>query len=184
MKWIATALLVLVSASAPLSAQEFKSGSITVRQPWSPAPPNAAQAAGGYLVVTNHGPTPDTLTGGSIDLAGRVEVHEMAMDGGIMRMRELKPGLVIKPGETVTLQPGGLHLMFMGLKQQPTAGSKVKGTLVFEKAGTIAVEFQIEPFGTRKLGDGGAAAKGKAKGGGSGSGSESGKGSGSGSGSR
>ena len=182
MKWIVTALLVLVAGIAPLAAQEFKAGSITVSQPWSPAPPNAAQAAGGYLVVTNSGTAPDTLIGGTIDLAAKVEVHEMAMDGGVMRMRELKPGLVIKPGETVTLQPVGLHLMFMGLKQQPTAGTLVKGTLVFEKAGTIAVEFRIEPFGTRKLGDGGAAAKGNAKG--SGSGDESDKGSGSGSGSR
>jgi copper(I)-binding protein len=70
-------------------------------------------------------------------------------------MRELKPGLVIKPGETITLKPGSFHVMFMDLKEPIKTGSTFKGTLVFEKAGTIEIEYAIEPFGTRTPGDGG-----------------------------
>jgi len=77
----------------------------------------------------------------------------MAMDGGVMRMRELKPGLVIKPGETVVLRPGSFHLMLMDMKQRPEVGKPFKGTLVFEKAGTIEIEYKVEPFGTRSPGD-------------------------------
>ena len=176
-KYLLSAALFTILPFHPASAQDFRVGAIEIRQPWSPAAPSAAKAAGGYLTITNTGTTPDTLLGGSIEFAGRLEVHEMSMDGGIMRMRELKPGLVVKPGETVTLKPGGLHLMFMEVKKQPSVGSTAKGTLEFEKAGKVAIEFKIEPFGTRQFGDGGAAKKGNMgveKGSGSGSGSGSG----------
>ena len=76
-----------------------------------------------------------------------------------MRMRELKPGLVIKPGETVILKPGSFHLMLFDLKERPVVGKPFKGTLVFEKAGKVDIEFKVEPFGTRVPGDGGQAAK-------------------------
>lgn len=186
--FVRAALLTLL-AIAPAAAQEFTAGAIKVSRPWAPAPPNAAQSAGGYMTITNTGTEPDTLIGGTAVIAGRIEVHEMSMTGGVMRMRELQPGLVVKPGETVTLAPGGVHLMLLDLKQQPKAGTPFKGTLVFQKAGTVAVEFAVEPFGTRIPGDGGRAAqgKGKAKGSGSdqakgsGNGAESAKGSGSGS---
>ena len=89
----------------------------------------------------------DRLTGGTLPVAGRFEVHEMAMDGGVMKMRELKKGLEIKPGETVELKPGGFHLMFMDLKQGLKEGESYKGTLVFEKAGKIEVEYKIGPIG-------------------------------------
>ena len=190
MRFILPALVAALLAGAPAIAQDVTVGAIKVTQPWVPAPPNAATSAGGYMTITNTGDEPDTLTGGTATIAGRIEVHEMSMDGGVMRMRELTPGLVIKPKETVTLSPGGLHLMLIDLKERPTVGVPVKGTLVFAKAGTVAIEFKVEPFGTRVPGDGGRAtpAKGSGsgadvtKGSGSGSGSEAAKGSGSGSG--
>ncbi|HEX4891947.1 MAG TPA: copper chaperone PCu(A)C, partial [Hyphomicrobiaceae bacterium] len=62
------------------------------------------------------------------------------------------PGLVIKPGETVVLRPGSFHLMLMDIKETPVLGKPFKGTLVFEKAGKVDVEFKVEPFGTRTPG--------------------------------
>ena len=191
MHFILSAIVVTLLACAPAFSQDVTVGAIKVAQPWAPAPPNAATSAGGYMTITNTGTEPDTLTGGTATIAGRVEVHEMSIEGGVMRMRELNPGLVIKPNETVTLSPGGIHLMLIDLKERPTVGVPFKGTLVFAKAGTVTIEFKVEPFGTRVPGEGGRASSAKgsgsgddhAKGSGSGSGADAGKGSGSGSGS-
>jgi copper(I)-binding protein len=75
----------------------------------------------------------------------------MSMSAGTMKMRELSEGLTIKPGETVVLKPNGLHLMFMDVKQPPKQGMPIKGTLAFEKAGTINVEFDVAPMGAASL---------------------------------
>jgi hypothetical protein len=79
--------------------------------------------------------------------AGKFEIHEMKMTAGVMQMRPLPDGLEIKPGETVEFKPGSYHFMFTGLKQPLQQGQSVKGTLVFEKAGTIEVEYKVEPIG-------------------------------------
>lgn len=71
----------------------------------------------------------------------------MAMEGGVMKMRALAKGLEIKPGETVTLKPGSFHVMFIDIRQRFTPGGTVKGELVFEKAGKIAIEYKIEAMG-------------------------------------
>ncbi len=77
----------------------------------------------------------------------KFEIHEMSMDGGVMKMRPLPKGIEIKPGETVELKPGSYHLMFVGLKQPFEKGKRVKGTLQFEKAGTVEVEYVVEAIG-------------------------------------
>jgi periplasmic copper chaperone A len=92
---------------------------------------------------------PDRLVGGTLAGAGRVEIHEMSMDGGVMKMRLVKDGLEIKPGETISLQPGAFHLMFIGLKSPLENGRQVKGTLVFQHAGTAEVTCDVEPIGAR-----------------------------------
>jgi copper(I)-binding protein len=71
----------------------------------------------------------------------------MAMDGGVMKMRELSKGLEIRPGQTVELKPGGYHVMFLDLKSGLKEGQTVKGTLTFEKAGKVDVEFKVGPVG-------------------------------------
>ena len=91
----------------------------------------------------------ETLVGGSFPLAGRVEVHEMAMNAGVMTMRELAGGLEIAPGATVRLDPGGSHLMFMELRERVPTGAPIRGTLVFRRAGTLQVEFTVAPIGAR-----------------------------------
>lgn len=132
--------------AAPAGGATFKSGSLTIEGPWARATPGGAQVAGGFMKITNSGSATDRLIGGTVPFAGRFEVHEMAMDGGVMKMREVK-GLEIKPGETVELKPGGYHVMFMDLKSGLKDGETVKGTLVFEKAGKVDVEFRVGPVG-------------------------------------
>jgi uncharacterized protein YcnI len=132
------------TATAP---QLVKAGTLNIEQPWSRATPGGAKVGGGYLRITNGGTTPDRLVGGSFPLAGKVEVHEMRMEGDVMRMKPVEGGLEIKPGATVELKPGGFHLMFMDLKEPLKEGQTVKGTLTFEKAGSVAVEYAVRGMG-------------------------------------
>src|SRR5947199_2768767 len=95
----AAALAALLAA--PVRAEDVKAGDLLITQAWSRATPSGAKVAGAYLTVENRGAAPDRLLGGSGDVAGRVEIHEMAMDGAVMKMRPLDSGLVIEPGKTV-----------------------------------------------------------------------------------
>ena len=148
---ILCALLALTPAAA--LAHSFTKGDITVGHPWARATAEGAAVGVGYVKITNTGKAADRLIGGSFDGAGALEIHEMKMDGDIMKMRQLNEGLEIAPGATVELKPSGNHLMFTGLKKQITEGPKLKGTLTFEKAGTIDVEFAIEPVGAAESTD-------------------------------
>jgi copper(I)-binding protein len=143
--------LALIATAA---AQEFKVGSLEIGQPWARATPKGATIGGGYLKITNKGAEPDRLVGGSSPVAGRFEIHEMTMVDGVMKMRPLANGLEIKPGQTLELKPGGLHVMLVGLKQPLEAGQTLKGTLVFEKAGTVEIEYKVEPIGASPKAEG------------------------------
>jgi hypothetical protein len=104
------------------------------------------------MKITNSGPTSDRLIGGSSDVASKFEVHEMKMENGVAKMRPIKGGLEIKPGETVELKPGSFHVMLVGLKKPLASGDHVKGTLVFEKAGTVTVEYDVVAMGLEPAG--------------------------------
>jgi len=151
---IAATLAGAVLTSSAL-AQDFSVGSIKISKPWARATPDGAQVGGGFLTITNSGKEADRLVGGSSSVAGKLEVHEMAMEGDVMKMRALKSGMEIKPGDTVTLKPGGYHVMFMELKQPLKAGEKFKGTLEFEKAGKVDVEYTVEAVGAGGSGSSG-----------------------------
>ena len=138
--------VVMVGGSSSL-ALDYKIGAVEIGQPWSRATAPTAPAAGGYMTLTNRGGTPDRLVGVESAAAGRVEIHEMAMEGSVMRMRALDNGVVLPPGQTVELKPGGYHVMFMELKQPFARDTKVPATLLFEKAGRIAVEFEVAAMG-------------------------------------
>jgi uncharacterized protein YcnI len=139
---------VTITAAAAASAPApIKAGALTIEEPWSRVTPGGAKVGGGYLRITNTGSTPDRLVGGSFPLASRVEVHEMSLDGTVMRMKPVEGGLEIKPGETVEFKPGGYHLMFVDLKEPLKEGQTHKGTLVFEKAGTVEVTYPVRGMG-------------------------------------
>ncbi|MGE4371437.1 MAG: copper chaperone PCu(A)C [Xanthobacter sp.] len=122
---------------------DLKIGDLTITAPWSRATPGGAKVAAGYMQITNHGKSADWLTGGTFSRAARVEIHEMAMKDGIMTMRPLKDGLEIPPGKTVTLAPGGYHIMFMGLQTPLKEGEDVTGMLDFKNAGKLDVTYQV-----------------------------------------
>jgi copper(I)-binding protein len=99
--------------------------------------------------IVNRGSEPDRLIGGTAAVAARVEVHESSISDGIARMRPVDGGLLIKPGETVEMKPGGLHAMLVDLKQPLKEGDAITGTLVFEKAGTVAIEYRVGGIGAQ-----------------------------------
>jgi copper(I)-binding protein len=144
------AFALFVASSA--HAQEYKAGSLVIDHPWTRATPKGAKVAGGYLKITNTGSAPDRLIGGSADVSNKFEVHEMSMDGGVMKMRELKNGLEIPPGATVALKPGSYHIMMMNLSHPLAKGDKVKASLSFEKAGKVDVVFAVEAIGGKPAG--------------------------------
>jgi copper(I)-binding protein len=149
-RFILAAALALLPVTA--AAQDYTIGTLQISQPWSRMPPPAAKAAVGFMTLTNIGTEADRLIGGTVTVADKFEMHAMAVIDGVMQMRELAEGLEIKPGETVQFKPGSHHMMFVGLKQQPKAGDRLKGSLVFEKAGSIDIEYKVEPMGARGTG--------------------------------
>jgi copper(I)-binding protein len=146
---VAFTALVAVLCAAPARADEIKAGDLVITQAWSRATPGGAKIGGGYLTIENKGSTPDRLIGGSADVAGKVEVHEMAMNNGVMTMRPLEKGLAIEPGKTVKLGPGGYHLMMFDLKNPLKQGEKLPVTLEFEKAGKVKVSFDVQGVGAQ-----------------------------------
>jgi hypothetical protein len=135
--------------AAPARAEEIKAGDLVITQAWSRATPNGAKIAGGYLTIENKGSAPDRLIGGAGDIAGKIEVHEMAMNNGVMTMRPLDKGLTIEPGKTVKLAPGGSHLMMFDLKGPLKQGDKVPVTLELEKAGKVQVSLDVQGVGAQ-----------------------------------
>jgi copper(I)-binding protein len=141
------AFALLLAGIGAASAHSYKLGTLEIGHPWARATPPTAPTGGGYLSVKNTGTTPDRLISVSSPAAETVQVHEMKMDGNVMRMREIGGGLEIPPGATVTLAPGGMHLMMMGLKAPLKQGERIPLTLVFEKAGKIDVELAVVAMG-------------------------------------
>jgi copper(I)-binding protein len=142
---LAATLLALTTTAA--LAHDYTVGSLKIDHPWSRATPKGASVAGGYLKITNTGTTPDRLTGGTTEAAKKFEIHEMSMDGGVMKMRELPNGVEIPPGATVELKPGSFHVMMTGITKPFVKGDRVKASLSFEKAGKVDVEFAVDAAG-------------------------------------
>src|SRR3954462_13803069 len=141
MRFWLTSLTLLAALATSSHAQDYKVGSLVIDHPWTRATPKSEAVAGGYVKITNTGNTAARLTGGSADVSRKFEVHEMSMDRGVMKMRELKDGLEIPAGGTVELKPGSYPIMMMNLSHPLAAGERVKGSLTFEKAGKVDVEF-------------------------------------------
>ena len=142
------ALAAAVALGGSLAhAHGFKVGELDIGHPYSRAMLPGAKVGGGYLKIVNHGTVADRLVSVSSQRAPSVQIHEMSMDGGIMKMRELPDGVEIPANATIELKPGGYHLMFMNVSQPFKEGEMVKATLNFEKAGPVDVEFAVGPAG-------------------------------------
>ncbi|KYG99351.1 copper chaperone PCu(A)C [Bradyrhizobium sp. DOA1] len=152
LKNVLLATLAVTLGAAPAAADDVKAGDLVISQPWSRATPGGAKVAGGYLTIENKGTATDRLVSVSADIAGKAEIHEMAMDNGVMKMRALDKGVTIDPGKTVKLAPGGNHLMLQELKGPLKQGDKVPVTLQFEKAGKVAVSLDVQGVGAQAPG--------------------------------
>lgn len=150
---VASVAVATLLSTAAVQAAEVKAGDLVISQSWSRATPGGAKVAGGFLTIENKGSSADRLVSGSADIAGKVEIHEMSINNGVMKMRPLDKGLAIEPGKTVTLMPGSYHIMLMDLKGPLKQGDKVPMTLQFEKAGKVQVTLDVEGVGAKAPGD-------------------------------
>src|SRR4051812_49887382 len=101
------AISLLLGGCAVASAEDVKAGDLVISQAWSRATPGGAKVAGGYFTIENKGAAADRLVSVSADIAGKAEIHEMAVGNGGMKIRPLDKGLVIDPGKTVKVSPRG-----------------------------------------------------------------------------
>jgi len=134
---VAASLLIAGAAAA-------QTGSVEIDNAWARATPGKAENGGAYLTIES--PTPDRLTGVSTPVAKKAELHTMTMEGGVMKMRPLD-GVDLPAGQKVTLQPGAMHIMLLGLTHPLLPGQSFPLTLHFEKAGTREVNVAVAKVG-------------------------------------
>ncbi len=140
---LATVVALALSASAAF-AHDFTLGDLEIRHPASRATLPGQPVAGGFMTIANKGADADRLVSITApDLSDDVQLHEMAMENDVMKMRQLPDGIEIPAGAEVELKSGGLHVMFMKIKHPLKEGESFKATLNFEKAGKIDVDFDI-----------------------------------------
>jgi len=126
-------------------AQNAKVGSVQIENAYTRATVPGQQVAGGFMKIENKGAA-DQLVSASSPVAGEVQLHEMAMDGNVMKMRQVKD-IAVPAGGAVELKPGGLHLMFINIKAPLTAGETVPVKLKFAKAGEVEVKMPVNAMG-------------------------------------
>lgn len=137
------AALSLTAAALSAHAHSFKLGELTIGHPYARATAPGQPAGGAYLNIQNAGASGDKLVSASADVSKSVELHEMKMEGTVMRMREVS-AVDVPAGKAVELKPGGLHIMLMGLKAPLKQGDKFPLKLKFEKAGEVTVTVNVE----------------------------------------
>ena len=143
---IVLAMLAAALASGTALADEYRAKTLRISNAFARATPPGAKVAGAFMTIENQGRETDRLLSASSPVAGLVEIHEMAMDGGLMKMRAVK-GIDLKPGATVELRPGGYHVMLEDLKQPLKQGEQIPVLLIFERAGTVEIKVKVEPMG-------------------------------------
>ncbi len=146
---ICTVLGMTFSAStlAQNVSQTVTTNAIKVENAYTRATVPGQQVAGGFMKIENKGASVDQLLSASSPVAGEVQLHEMAMEGNVMKMRQVKD-IAVPAGGAVELKPGGLHLMFMNIKAPLTAGETVPVKLKFAKAGELEVKMPVNAMGS------------------------------------
>jgi len=157
---ILAAILATAIAAAPTRAHSgepqpgrAEAGDLTISGAWIRGAPPVASVTAGYLTVTNSGEEADRLVAVEAPFAGTSEIHTTRVEDGAMTMAPVEDGLRIGPGETLTLAPGGHHLMLMALREPPEPGETRTLTLVFEKAGSVTLSMPVSPLGATSLED-------------------------------
>lgn len=144
--FVGAALMATACGAPSQPAQPTQSAQeparVEVSDPWAAPTPGGVDVSGGFLTISNATGEDERLIAAASPRAARVEIHEMAMDGAVMRMRQVG-ALDIPAGETVALAPGGMHLMFFGVSQPFTEGESIPVTLTFERAGEVEVTLSV-----------------------------------------
>ena len=140
-----TLLVLALGFGFSVQAQEARVGSIKIEKAYTRSTVPGQMAAGGFMKIENKGAA-DQLISASSPVAAEVQLHEMAMDGNVMKMRQVKD-IVVPSGGEVELKPGGLHLMFMNIKAPLAAGETVPVKLKFAKAGEVEVKMPVNAMG-------------------------------------
>lgn len=135
-------LLLSLSVMATAQCNEFEVGSLTIDHPWSRSTPPVAQTGAAYFTVKNEGYEADRLLSAESDVADLVQLHTHRMEEGVMRMREVK-AVDLPVGVDTVFEPGGLHVMLIGLNAPLAEGGSFPLTLNFERAGPVTVEVEI-----------------------------------------
>ena len=146
---IALSALCIVTALAENTV--VKAGDLEITAAWMRATLPGQPVAAGYMIIENKGSEPDRLLSASSTATPMTEVHNMAMDGDIMKMAELNDGLEIPAGGKVELKPGGTHIMFMDLKQGFKEGETVRMTLKFANAGEADIDLPVQAAGSKEM---------------------------------
>ncbi len=141
------ALLTIASAISFARAAEVQAGALTIRDVWARATPPGSTVGAAYLTVENRGAAGDRLLRAESPLAQSVQLHRTVEENGMATMRPLQHA-AIPPGGALAMQPGGAHMMLMGLSAALKAGATLPLTLFFEEAGPVTVEATIVPIGT------------------------------------
>jgi len=136
-------LVVAAGLAGPVSAHEYKLKNLEIIHPWARASIGHARAGAAYVVISNEGDEVDRLVAVTSNVAKHVALHTHKMDGDVMKMMPVK-AIELAPGAPVALEPGGLHIMLMGLKGPLVEGKTFPLTLTFEKSGSIEVEVHIQ----------------------------------------
>ena len=144
-----TKLHPLAMATLLLAAGLAAQAQTVVKDPWVRGTVAQQKATGLFAQITST--AGGKLVSASSPVAGIVEIHEMAMDGNVMKMRALPAGLDLPAGKAVDLKPGGYHVMLMDLKKELKAGDTVPVTLVIEgadkKRETVEVQAPVRALG-------------------------------------
>jgi len=131
------------AGAAPAGSADAKLGDLDISGGYVRAMLPGQPVGGGYITIHNTGKTDDKLTSVTSTAAGKVELHEMKMEGEIMKMREIKAGIPIPAGATVTLAPNTMHMMFKQVKTPFKKGGTVPVMLMFEKAGMVDINLPV-----------------------------------------
>lgn len=139
-----TAITLLVVGLT--QAQTAKIGNLTIDGAYTRATVPGQKVAGGFMKISSIG-NADQLIGGTSPIADEVQLHTMSMDGNVMKMRQVN-AIEVPSNSSVELKPGGLHLMFIGIKSPLVAGATVPVNLKFAKAGEVEIRLPVNAMMT------------------------------------
>jgi periplasmic copper chaperone A len=148
MKPALVAALLVAAAALPARAEDYRAGDLRIERPWARATAGNSRIGAAYFTIEDVGTAPDTLLRVATPLAAAAELHAHSMQNNVMQMRPVA-AIEIHPGTPTVLQPGGLHVMLVDLKQPLKEGDRLPLTLEFERAGKVEIMVSVGKAGAR-----------------------------------